>query len=242
MKNINRIMLSACVLISTSAIANLIQPLSAISEEAPLRFSIAAKSGIGPNRDGQFRASGVGGGIGFTHNAGYGFNWGLAAAYDYTSPTGHVFTETSKKEAGSRIDAELFFGYMPELADNFHLGLNAGIGWGRQFGGETAKKINENMKFGDLRVKVGPAFSYGLSDSVSMYFAVLYSLHNIRFGAEDTAKIYANSSGVDLPLGFTFGVGDSAAVFVEANSRFFNIAKGAKYFKEEVTLGMSFAI
>jgi len=45
-----------------------------------------------------------------------------------------------------------------------------------------------------------------------------------------------------LPLGFTFAVSDNAGIFVEANSRFVDLSQGVRRFKEEVTLGMSFAI
>jgi hypothetical protein len=77
-----------------------------------------------------------------------------------------------------------------------------------------------------------------------MYFAAYYSMQNIRFGLTDNtlAKQSANWMGVDLPLGFWFSVADNAGIFVEANTRFYNLAKGAQYFKEEATLGMSFAI
>lgn len=243
MKNINRIVLAIFALISTSVMANLVQPLTAISEDAPVRISIAGKSGIGPEAGtGKFGATGVGGGIALTHKAGYDFTYGIGVAYDWTSPMGRVFSQNSKAQEGNRIDAELSLGYMPELADRFNLGLNVAVGWGRQFGGAFAKELNDSMKFGDLKIKVGPAFSWGISDSVSMYFAANYVLQNIRFGAKDKAKATANWSGVDLPLGFSFAIGDNASVFIEANSRFTNIAKGPKYFKEEATLGMTFAI
>jgi hypothetical protein len=241
MKNINRIFFAAFALVSTSVMAMLVQPLTVINDDAPVRLSIAAKSGVGPDSGGKFGATGVGGGIALTHKAGYEFSYGLAVAYDWTSPYGRVFSATSKPQEGSRIDAELSLGFMPELAERFNLGLNVAVGWGRQFGGELAKEINDSMKFGDLKIKVGPAMSLGFSDSVSMYLAANYVLQNIRFGAEGKAKNSANWSGVDIPLGFNFAF-DNASVFVEANSRFTNLAKGPKYFKEEVTLGMSIAI
>lgn len=243
MKNFNHIVLASIALISTSLMANLVQPLTTISEDAPVRISIAGKSGLGPEAGtGKFGATGVGGGIAFTHNAGYDFTYGIGVAYDWTSPMGRVFSQNSKPQEGNRIDAELSLGYMPELAERFNLGLNLAVGWGRQFGGEVAKRLNESMSFGDLKIKVGPAFSWGMSDSVSMYFAANYVLSNIRIGAKDYAKKTANWSGVDLPLGFSFAIADNASIFLEANSRFFNIAEGAKFFKEEATLGMTFAI
>jgi opacity protein-like surface antigen len=243
MKKIKSLSLITAMLVSASSMADLVQPLNPVSEDSPVRISIGAQGGFGPaSSTDRFGASSVGGGIGFTHNAGSDFNWGLSLGYDWTSPKQRIFTQASKDSEGNRINADLIMRYMPELADSLFFGLDFSFGWGHQFG-QGAKIINESRKFGDLNLKVGPALSYAFSDSVSMYVAAKYALTNIRFGIKsEDAKKYAHWSGLDIPLGFCFAVSENAGVFVDLNTRFYNLAQGAKHFKEEVTVGMSFAI
>jgi opacity protein-like surface antigen len=145
MKNLKRILLATALLLSASSMAKLVQPLNPVGEDSPFRVSLAAKGGFGANKSREFGPSGLGGGIGFTHNVGYNVEYGLGLAYDWTSPTGRIFAQNSKATEGNRIDTELFVRYMPELAERFNLGLGASFGWGRQFG-QGAKVLNDGMK------------------------------------------------------------------------------------------------
>lgn len=244
MKNIKRLLVATFALISASGVATIVNPLVPVGEDAPFRVSVGAKGGLGGSPvDKGFGMSNLGGGISFAHNVGYDFEWGLGLAYDYTSYMGRIFSEASKPTQGNRIDAEIMFRYMPELAERFHLGLSLTVGWGRQFG-KTAEQYNDARSFGDLNFKVGPALSYAFNDVVSLYFAGLFSMHNIGFGIKEDAKEYANLIGADLPLGFMFNISENTSLFVEANSRFTMFKKDhiGKGFKEELTLGINVAL
>lgn len=147
------------------------------------------------------------------------------------------------------MDVELMARFMPELAERFNLGGQLVVGYGTFLTGkDNFKKVREQYSFGDMEVKVGPAMSFGFSDMVSMYFTPAYKLSDIRFGIKEEAKKAfeneTNLSGVELPLGFWFAVADNMGIFLEANTnfKFIKDVEFAKRWREDVTLGMSFAI
>lgn len=242
MKNVRRLLVAAFALVSINSIAGLVQPLVPTGEDAPVRINGGLLSGASGSKDG-FGVRNAGIGLGFAHNVGYDFSYGMSLAGSWASHNSNIFTASGKESSGPRMDVELMTRYMPELAEKLHAGLGVSIGWARQFGA-SAKAINDQVSFGDLNVKVGPALSIGLGEVVSAYVSAQYSLHNIRFGAKDgsDAKKSANQMGLDIPLGFWFSIADNAGLFVEGNSRFTNFSNFAKSFKEEVTLGLGFAI
>lgn len=244
MKNFKHLLVATFVLLSTSSMARIVNPLVPLSEDAPSRFSFGLKGGFGGGMDDKkFGLSSIGGGISFAQYLGYDVEWGLGLGYDYTSWRGRIFTEASKASQGSRVDAELMFRYMPEVAERFHLGLTLSLGWGRQFG-TGAEEYNKARKFGDLNFEVGPATSYAFNDITTMYFAVLYRMNNIAFGVEDDKfKKMTNVSGFDFPLGFLFHTSEYSSFFIEANSRLTMLSKGhvGRGFKEEITIGYNHA-
>lgn len=252
MKNIKRLFVAAVALVSASSMASLLQPTVPVSEDAPFRISGGIHSGLVKNKDGM-GANDLGAAIGFTHNVGYDFEYGLSVGGGWAAPHPlRIFMDESdkNKSAGARMDVELMARFMPELAERFHVGGLLGIGFGRQFG-EFAKKENENVAFGDLAFKAGIALSYGFSDMVSMYFAPAYTMTGIRFVKGDATeavkkdlKAASNKSGFELPLGVWFGVSDSTGLFVEANTRNVDVSKVGEIasWREEVTLGVSFAL
>lgn len=236
-------LLVACLaLVSSVSVAGLVQPLVPAGEEAPVRISGGVVSGISGTKDG-FGVRNAGVGIGFTHDVGYFFEYGLSLAGNWASHNSKIFTDAGKDSSGTRLDVELMTRYMPELTERLYAGLVISLGWGQQFG-ENAKVLNDQRAFGDMNFKVGPALSYGFTDMFAGYFGVNYSLHNIRFGAKDNtaAKTSANQMGLDIPVGLWVGIADSAGLFLEANSRFTDFSNFGKSFKEEVTLGVGFAI
>ncbi len=242
MKVLRRLFLATFALVSTTSVADLVQPGIPGNEDAPLRVSGGALTGLSGTKDG-FGFRNVGAGLGIAHNVGYDFDYGISIAGNWASSNNRIFTEKAKGTEGGRLDVELMTRYMPELAEKFHAGLVISLGWSRQFG-ESGKAINDNVSFGDLNFKVGPAISVGLGDSFALYFAAKYSMHSIRFGAKEgsDAQKYANLSGLDFPLGFWLSVSDTTALFLEANTRFLSFKDFGRSLKEEVTLGFSFAI
>lgn len=242
MKNVKRLLLATFALVSMSSVASLIQPAVPAGEDYPVRVSGGLLSGASGTKDG-FGVRNVGAGLGFAHNVGYDFEYGISLAGNWASYNSKVFSDAGKGTEGGRLDVEIMTRYMPELAEKLHAGLAISVGWGQQFG-QNAKAINDQVSFGDVNTKVGPALSAGFGDIFSAYISAQYSLHNIRFGAKEgsDAQKSANQSGLDIPVGLWLAVSDSAGVFLEGNSRFTNFNDFTKSFKEEVTLGLSFAI
>lgn len=239
MKVIRRLFVAAFALISTTSIADLVQPGVPGNPEEPLRVSggiITSASGV----NGGFGLRNLGAGLGIAHNAGYDFTYGISVAGSWASHNSTIFTDRGKGTEGGRLDVELMTRYMPELAEKFYAGLVISLGWSRQFG-ENAKAINDNVSFGDLNFKVGPSISYGFTDSFALSFAAKYSMHDIRFGVKEGSplKAYSNRSGLDLPLVVWLAVSDTSALFLEANTRFKDFKTFGKSFQEEVTLGFS---
>ncbi|MCA9507822.1 MAG: hypothetical protein KC505_05305 [Myxococcales bacterium] len=242
MKNISRLLLATFALVSFNSFASLVQPITPANEDYPVRINAGLLTGMNGTKDG-FGVTNLGAGLGFAHNVGYDFEYGMSLAGNWASYNSKVFTDAAKGTDGARLDVEIMTRYMPEITDKFNVGLALSVGWGQQFG-KNAKAINDEMAFGDLNFKAGPALSAGLGEMASLYFSVQYSLHNIRFGAKDgsSAKTSANRSGIDVPLGVWFAFSDSAGLFVEANSRITNFSDFKKSFREEVTLGLGFAL
>lgn len=272
MKNIKHLLLATVGLISASSMAVLMQPGTPTTEEAPMQFSVGGNTGIivpEVNGETKFGINNLSGGIGFTHNLGYDFEYGLGVKAGWAAPgsagekkyAARIFTDDTndladpaKKRDGFRLDVELMARFMPELAEKFHLGAVLGAGWGMQFGGEdgtSVKAFKDATKFGDLAFRVGPAMSFGFSDMVSMYAGANITLTNVRFA--DSTKVNAiggqkafddasNHLGMEIPVGFTFSVADNVSMFVEANTQFTNFKAFKEGFKEDVTLGVSFAM
>lgn len=253
MKNIKRLMVATVALLSVSSMASLMQPHVPTTEDAPIRVSAGLVGGLVKPKTG-FGASNLGLGIGFTHNVGYDFEYGLAIAGNWSSyMDARLFTDDSKDIAGLGLDVELLARFMPQIADAFRVGGYLNVGYSAQFGGgENAiiKALKERIAFGDLGLRVGLAASFGFSDMVSMYFAPAYTLTGIRFASDKVStdadkkafKELSNLSGVDLPLGVWFGVADNVGLYLEANTRFRNFSKFTESWKEDVTLGVSFAM
>lgn len=253
MKNIRNLVMATVALVSVSSMANLLQPHVAVKEDAPIRISAGAQGGLiisDKDKFGDkngFGANNIGAGLGFTHNVGYDFEYGLAVSGGWAAWEGVRVTskDESEKGRGFRLETELLARFMPELADSFRLGGVLGVGYSHLFGGEAYKPVNEMIKFGDLAVRVGIATSYGFSDMVSMYFAPTYALTEIRFlddKADQKLKDVSTLSGLELPLGLWVEVADNVGLYLEANTRFRNFKKFTESWKEDVTLGVSFAI
>lgn len=241
MKNIKRLLVATMALVSMSTMAKVLVPVVPANEDTPVRLNFGLNSGMNGSKDG-FGITDMGAGVGFTHLVGYDFEYGIAANGSYaTSGYGKkLFSDAGKLTRGPRLDVDVMARYMPEMAERLRAGLVFGVGYGHQFKG--AESINENRSFGDLYAKVGPAISYSFTNAVAGYLGIQYSMHNIRIGAKDSIKDYSNHSGLDIPVGLWFGFADSAGLFIEANNRFTNFKNFTKSFREEVSLGVSYAI
>lgn len=252
MKNIKQLLVAAIALVSASSMANLAQPHVATTEDAPMRVTAGLQGGLLKNDNG-FGVNNLGLALGFTHNVGYDFEYGLAVGGNWATPEydrgGRLFMEESKKASGVRIETELLARFMPEIADSFRLGGLVSVGWSNQFGGEALKKVKDSVAFGDLAVRAGLATSYGLTDMVAVYFAPSYALTQIRFAASKATEAQkkdikegSNLSGLELPVGLWFATGDNVGLYLEANTRFRNFKQFTKTWKEDITLGVSFAM
>jgi hypothetical protein len=249
MKNIKQLLVATVALLSVSSMASLMQPHVPTTEDAPIRVSAGLVGGLIKPTQG-FGASNVGLGIGFTHNVGYDFEYGLAVAGSWAGGPNRVFSKEAEKTSGLALEVELLARFMPQIADAFRVGGYLNVGYSNQFGGEGLKQLKDETAFGDLGLRIGLASSFGFSDMVSMYFAPAYTLTAIRFASDkvvgdDAKKKYKEAtmlSGIDLPLGVWFGVADNVGLFIEANTRFTNFSKFTESWKEDVTLGVSFAM
>lgn len=242
MKNIKRLLVATMSLMAASSMANLLQPITPVNEDTPVRLNIGLESGLNGTPDG-FGLTNLGGGIGITHSIGYDFEYGLAATGNWaTAEYGRkIWTPNGKDSSGFRLGVDAMARYMAEMAERLRAGVVLDVGYGHQFSG--ADYINKGRSFGDLYVKAGPAISYGFSNAVSAYLAVKYSIHNIRFGVTDEkVKKYANLMGMDVPVGLWFGLADSAGLFIEANNRFLSFKDFGRSYRMEATLGVSYAL
>ena len=240
MKKIIVSFFTAMALFSFNSFASLVQPGNPVDEESGFRVNGGLKSGMWQSGSG-FGLSNLGLGIGFAHNVGYDFEWGLSLSGDYASHNDRIFT-TNTNTTGFRLDAEIMGRYMPEVAEDFHFGAHLAVNWGQQFG-EGARSYNEEVSFGDLGLRAGLGVSYHFSDYVAGYFLPGYSLNHIRFGAK-TEEIRKRTliSGIEFPVGLWFNVSDDTGIFLEANTRFTDFSNFTSSFREDLTLGVSFSI
>ncbi|HXW53314.1 MAG TPA: hypothetical protein VEL47_04320, partial [Myxococcota bacterium] len=158
MKNVKNLLMAAVAFLSVGSLANLIQPAGPVSEEAPLRISIAGTTGLIKNANG-YGLNNLGGGIGFAHNVGYDFQWGLAASWSWANVSQkRILVESEDTKPGNRLDVELIAAFMPEIAEHLYVGGIFGLGWGKLWS-DASKQAAEHYKiaFGDLSLRLGPA-------------------------------------------------------------------------------------
>lgn len=256
MKNMKNLLAAACALVSAASMAVGFQPGMPVSEDAPMRVSaglgtslIANGGSKGITGEGGFGMNSLGLGLGFAHNVGYDFEYGIAISGDWASfGATRLFTKDAEKYAGVGVNADLLLRFMPEIAENFRLGGRLNIGWDGHFGGENTKGYKENIAFGDMNVRIGPALSYGITDMVSLYFSPAVALNQIRFASDkvtdkDAFKKNANFVGAEGVLGASFAVSDNMGVTVETNAKFAKFKEFTKTdWKQDVVLGVTFAM
>ncbi len=251
MKNIKNLLVATIALVSVGGMANLMQPFVPTTEDAPVRVTTGLQGGLIRDNEKNFGVNNLGLGIGFTHNVGYDFEYGLAIGGSWAAgQSGRLFTQptTDAKISGMRLDVELLARFMPLVADSLNFGGFLSVGYQNQFGGEGLKPVKDAITFGDMSARVGLAVSYAFTDMFSLYFAPAYALTNIRFVKDDAAepmktvlKEGSNLSGVEFPVGFWFGR-ENVGVYLEANTRFVSFKKFTESWREDVTLGVSFAM
>lgn len=261
MKNMKRLVIALAAMISTNSMAYLLQPAIPAKEDAPMRLTVGGQMGLvtrpeslGDKKKG-FGLENLGGGLGFSHNVGYDFEYGIAAALGGKS-TGKLFTKesTDEKLGGMLVSYELMLRYMPQVMENFHLGGILGIGVDHFFMDEKFKATSEKIAFGDGHLRVGLGTSYRFGDMFAIYFAPAFKWGAIRFHSDkakndDTFKKAANTMGAELPLGFSVNVMESMAIGLEANTQFNHFGhkditgkeeKMMDGFKEEIGLNISY--
>lgn len=242
MRNVTRIFTACLVLVSASSMA-LVQPHVPSTEDAPFRVTTGLLGGL--IFEPGFGMNNLGLGIGFSHNVGYDFEYGVAVAGHMAAHDVRLFQDESKDATGFRFEAELMARFMPQVADAFHAGGVVALGYSGQMGDEKSKQAKDSFSFpGALALRLSLAASFGFSDMVSMYFAPGYALTNIYFVKETAEQAIKDKSksvgGVELPLGLWVAASDNIGVYVEANTRFINVKQAAKSFKEDITVGVSF--
>lgn len=251
MKNIKNLLVATVALLSAATMADmgLLPPVVPANDSAPVRINLGLQGGMNGMHNGtesKFGLTSVGGGIGFTHLVGYDFEYGASVSVGYASllNMARIWTDEGKPNSGLRVEADLMARYMPEMAEHLRAGFVLGLGYGDLFTGEKTKAFKEGRDFGDLYVKPGIALSYAFTNAVAGSIGVSYSLHNIRFGQKDgdVKENHTNENGLDIPASLWFGLADSAGLFIQANSRFTNFKRFAKSFREEVSLGVSYAL
>lgn len=252
----------AAMLSSLSSLA-ILQPMVPVREDASFRLCAGFNSSTAV-RQAVFTTSSsvhadmsikeIGGGLSFTHFFGHDLFYGLGLNLGVGSVKGFPFENDGKLYRGMRIDSELSFGYLPELARRFHLGPVLKVGYGRQ-AGDIATKAREqsDITFGDLSLKAGLNFSIGFSDWAAMYFTPSYTLTSVRFFGErasEKAKAEANASGMEIPLGVHFNFTQTVGMFVETNSKFLRFKdlgpigpEGLGHnWRQELSLGLSITL
>lgn len=243
---IKRLLPAMAALLSMGAAANLLQPVLPINEDTPVRVIVGTTGGLNNVKVGaenKFGLTTLNVGVGVTHDIDNDFTYGASASVGLgTTPSykGRIFTDAAKNVQGLRVDADLMARYMPQMAEHLRAGLVLGLNWNDQWKNNDAVRLNRS--FGDLGVKAGLAMSYGFSDSVSAYVSARYNLNNIRFGVKESLKASTNVGGVEFPVGVWFGDANKTGLFVEANTRFLDLKNFGRSFREEVTIGVSYAI
>jgi hypothetical protein len=192
----------------------------------------------------------MGGGLGFSHNVGYDFEYGVAAYFGARNRL-KMFNDAGKETGVMNARWEVMFRYMPQVMEGFNAGGILSFGGDHGFGASdkdpSAKEYKELVSFGDMNLKVGPAVSYNVADIVTFGFAPYFAWNTIRIHsdkANDDYKKKANGMGMGLPLDIVFNVMENASVGLKADTQFnrFNgeKVKAMDHFKEEVTLNFSY--
>lgn len=243
MRRLTVLWIAACTLIATTVLAS-VQPEVPVSEDAPLRVNAGLFTGL-INNDSGFGMDALGIGLGFVSNVGYDFEFGLSVSGNWAAAGQRIFTSEAEKNSGMQTNVELMTRFMPEVAEDFHAGLVLGLDWGTQFGGELLKPIKEKIAFGDLALRVGIGLSSRLSDMVSVYLTPQATLTKIRWyndKASEQDKKNANYWGLSVPFGFMFAASENVGWFIEAKTQFTDFKNFGKSWREEVALGVSFAM
>lgn len=260
MKNVKNLLTAALALLSAASMA-VIQPGAPTSEDAPMRVSAGLEGSLLTNKQETGDKGGIGLnsasiGLGWAHNVGYDFEYGLAVSGGMAALSNNrLFTDDvgtgDKKMQGFGVNGELLFRFMPEIAESLRLGGFLTVGYCGIFGGDHIKKATENIGFGDMAVRLGPALSWKASDMISLYFTPAIALNHIRFPsdkvvgepAKEAFKKEANLIGAEAPLGLMVNFTENVGMFVEANTKFIKFSDFKKEdWRENVALGVSFAM
>ena len=251
MKNIKKLLIALAALMGTAAMANMAQPSIQADEDAPIRFQLGAGSGFVNHPSGhQAEGFGVGnitGALGFTHNVGYDFEYGLSVHGGAATWGSKLFSKhaTDNKLTGTQMNVNAMLRYMPEVADDFNAGLTMGFGWGHLFNSTAADVYKNQVSFGDLDFRVGPAMSYRFSDTFAAYWSPSFTISNIRLlkdGATEAFRNNTNLFGMEIPVGGWFEIADSTGLYVEVNNAFNNFNRFADSWRISGTLGLAFAM
>lgn len=248
MKKITRLLVASVALMSATSMAGLIQAVKPVSEDAPFRITTGLKSGL-LNNDKGTGINNVGLGLGFAHNVGYDFTYGIAVSGDWASMgRDRVFggEEAESKNRLWMLDVELSASFMPEVAERLHVGGLLGFGFTEKFGAvaRQAKEANK-IVFGDMSLRAGLGLSYGFTDMFSMYVAPSYTFTGIRFYASDATEAAKKDrfySGMEAPVGFWFSASENVGVYVDVNTKFADFSNFTKSWRNDFTLGVAFAI
>ena len=123
---------AACALVSAASMAVLVQPGVPVSEDAPIRVSAGVGAGFVKNDNG-FGVNNLGLGLGFAHNVGYDFEYGVAVSGDFAKlSNARIFTDDmGDKSSGFGVGVDLLARFLPEVAGEFppRWSFERGLGW-----------------------------------------------------------------------------------------------------------------
>lgn len=251
MKNVKYLLVAAWALVSAASMASVgFQPGAPVSEDAPMRVSTGVGTSFVKTKAG-FGVDNIGVGLGFAHNVGYDFEYGIGIGAAYAKPmSARLFKKDLEKSDGFGTNVEAMFRFMPEIAENFRLGGRLNIGWDAFFGGKDNaeyKKVSEGIAFGDLNFRVGPSMSWGMSDMCSLYFSPALALNNVRVISDkatdkDGLKKSSNLFGAEAQLGLMFAVSDNVGFVVETTPKITNFKDAGNSFREDLVAGVTFAM
>lgn len=249
MKNIKNLFAAAVALVSMSSTAVVFQPGTPVSEDAPIRVSTGLGTSLVKSKGG-WGLDNAGLGLGFTHNVGYDFEYGLALGAGWAKPMGgRLFTNDLDKSDGLGTNVEAMFRFLPEVAEGLRLGGRVNIGWDAHFGGKDNaeyKKVSEAVKFGDLNVRVGVAMNWSMSDMCSLYVSPAVAFNNIRMlddaKASDALKQGTNVFGAEAAVGGMVAASENLGVYVETTPKFTNFKASGYGFREDFVAGVTFAM
>lgn len=136
---------------------------------------------------------------------------------------GKFLSESAAKQQldGFMLDSQFGLRYLHTLADNFDLGGMFTVGYGAIFA--PGVKIENFGLLYPLHFRIGPSGRLVFRENLDLYFSLLYNLSalgstsSLAKHLENTIIGGTNKSGLELPIGFSWGINKHVGLFAEGN-------------------------